>query len=113
MTAPTMGNRNVAAILHAHPALPLPWATWACLLHMAKVAHDDTGLYWAGVEYLQIAMGYKSGPSARRAVMRHLELLETAGYISRSGKKRGSRWVYELHLPDQLGHVTTGQRPWS
>ena len=107
-----MGNRNVAAILHAHPPLPLPWAPWACLLHMAKVAHDDTQLYWGGVEYLEIAMGYKAGRTGRRRIMEHLALLQTAGYISRTGKKHGSRWVYELHLPDQLGHVSKGHKPW-
>jgi DNA-binding transcriptional ArsR family regulator len=99
----TMGNRNVEAVIWAMPPInDVPPMTWRCLVTMAKVAHDDTQLYYGGVEWLELAMGYQLGPSGRRAVMRHLELLERAGYVRRTGKKRGSRWIYELHLPGIL-----------
>ena len=109
-----MGNRNVAAVLHAMPPITdVPLAARWCLLLMAKVAHDDTQRYYGGVEFLELAMGYQIGPSGRRKIMRHLAALEAAGYVTRTGKKRGNRWIYELHLPGQLGHVSTGEKPWT
>jgi hypothetical protein len=109
-----MGNRNVDRLILALPPITdIPPTTWRCLLLMAKAAHDDTQLYWAGTGFLVIHLGYSTGASGRRAVMRHLAILESAGYISRTSKTRGHRRIYELHLGDPLGHLSTGHDPWS
>jgi DNA-binding transcriptional ArsR family regulator len=94
-----MGHRNVRNCLLAQPPIRLPARTFHCLLLMATAAHDDTGLYWAGVEWLAMNLGLAPGPGGRRAVMEHIERLEQAGYVTRTPKRIGRRRVYELHLP--------------
>lgn len=102
-----MGHRNVEKLLNAQPPLVrfITPTQFICLQHMAKVAHDDAPLYWGGVEFLALSLGYQIGPTGRREVMRHIRALEDAGYISRTQKKHGRRLVYELHLPSELPPV--------
>lgn len=104
-----MGNRNVERVLFARPPLTtVPWASLWCLCLMAKTAHDDTQLYYGGVGWLQLQMGYTDGPSGRRAVMRHLVILETAGYVRRTDKRQGHRAIYELRIPGLVRPPSTG-----
>src|SRR5215831_13240796 len=101
-----MGNRNLERCLLCTPAITdIPARTLHCLLLMAKVAHDDAPLYWGGMTWLGMRLGYQPGPIARRETMRHLATLERAGYISRTSKRHGRRVVYELHLPTLVGPV--------
>jgi len=98
-----MGNRNVERVLWAHPPITdVPASARWCLVLMAKAAHDDSQLYWAGVGWLQLRMGYPDGPGGRRTIMHYLTALEAAGYVRRTDKRKGKRVVYELHLPDML-----------
>src|SRR5262245_50542100 len=94
-----MGHQNLDRVLLAQPPIRLPPQTRLCLLLMARVAHDKAPLYWGGVTWLQMNMGYAETPAGRRQVMTHLRRLESAGYLTRTDKKRGHRAVYELHLP--------------
>jgi len=103
-----MGHRNMDRIMLAQPCLDLPAQTRYCLLLMGRLAHDEAPLYWGGVSWLQLNMGYSQGPSGRREVMRHLKRLERDGYITRTPKRRGHRVVYELHLPGGYPPVDDG-----
>jgi hypothetical protein len=73
------------------------------MLLMAKAAHDDTQLYYGGIGWLQLQMGYADGPHGRRKIMRHLATLEGAGYLRRTSKRHGHRVIYELRLPAGFG----------
>lgn len=86
-------------VLLARPPVPVPPATRWCLLLMARMAHDETGHYFAGLDWLQLAMGYQPGPSGKRKVLRHLRALQDGGYLKVLPDKRGRRTVYQLQLP--------------
>lgn len=98
-----MGHNNIDRILLAHPPITdVPAQARWCLLLMGKAAHDETQLYWGGLAWLQMQMGYPINAGGRRVIMQHLAALEMHGYISRTDKRKGHRRVYELHLPAQL-----------
>lgn len=99
----TMGNRNVERMLWCQPPITdiPPQSRWVLLL-MAKAAHDDSQLYYGGVAYLALGLGYTDGRNGRRAIMRHLALLQDTGYLFRTDKRSGRRVVYELRLPQLL-----------
>ena len=100
MMAPLMGNRNVEILLWSVPPITdVPPTTFRLLLLMAKRAHDDEPYYYGGLSHLMLNLGYSMNASGRRAVMRHLAILQDAGYISKADKKQGRRTIYELHLP--------------
>lgn len=103
-----MGHKNMARVMLAQPGIRVPPMAWRCLLLMAMRAHDNEPLYWGGVGWLQLNLGYQTGPSGRRKVMRHIATLESAGYIVRTPKRVGHRVVYELRLPELLGPPSTG-----
>jgi hypothetical protein len=96
-----MGDRNVDRVLLAQPPLGLymPAATLLVLILMARRAHDDTGRYWAGTAWLQVAAGYPAGPVGRRAVRRHMATLTDLGYLKRLPETVGQHAVYQLQLP--------------
>lgn len=99
-----MGHMNVDRLLNAQPPLMqvLTPVQFICLLHMAKLAHDQAPLYWGGVDFLALSMSYPPGPSGRRIILRHIRALEDSGFIVRTHKKQGRRVVYELQLPPLL-----------
>jgi DNA-binding transcriptional ArsR family regulator len=73
------------------------------MLLMAKAAHDDTQLYYGGIGWLQLQMGYPDGPGGRRTIMHYITRLEAAGYVVRTNKRQGKRVIYELRLPAGFG----------
>lgn len=103
-----MGYRNVEQVLLAQPPLSqyMPAATALVLVLMALRAHDDTGRYWAGTAWLQLAAGYPAGPVGRRAIRRHMATLTDLGYLKRLPEEHGQHGVYQLQLPG----LSTGRR---
>lgn len=101
-----MGNENMRRIVwHTPPLTYLPWASLWCLLLMGSRAHDSTGLYFGGLEWLQLQMGYQLNEGGRQNVLRHIRLLEKHGLVYRTGDRRGRKAVYQLTLPPMLGPV--------
>jgi hypothetical protein len=94
-----MGHRNTDAVLLAQPYVNLAPGPWLVLALMARKAHDDTQLYFAGIDWLQLALTGGVNASAERTVMRHLRTLQDSGYVKVLPDKRGRRKVYQLMLP--------------
>ena len=101
-----MGSENVKRILwHQPPLTDVSLPAWRCLLLMASRAHDKSQLYFAGVEWLQLQMGYQMNEGGRVHVMGYIKELEKAGYVWRTGRKRGRKTEYQLRVTDYLGPV--------
>lgn len=110
--APKMGDRNVERVLLAMPPISthVSIRSTIVLVHMAKLAHDSTGLYFGGIEWLEQRVYGDTGTHHRRAIMRNLAELEKQGYVSRTAERRGRKAVYQLHLPDLLPSGKRGRR---
>lgn len=93
-----MGWKNVdrAALVDIRPA-----AAQLLLIHMARVAHDDTGHYYGGIPWLVLRMHYPMNANGERAVYRLISQLVAAGYVKPNGLERGRR-VYVLTLPEPV-----------
>jgi DNA-binding transcriptional ArsR family regulator len=105
-TGQPMGANNVRALLLATPPLTyLPGRSVHCLLLIALRAHDDTGLYYGGLSWLQLQLGYQLNEGGRQNVLRHLKLLEKHGLLRRTGDRRGRKAVYQLTIPSPFGPV--------
>ena len=107
-----MGNHLIERILwHTPPLTDVPFKTLHCLLLMASRAHDKTGLYFAGIEWLQLQLGYQMNKGGYVHTMRHIRALEKAGYVRRTGQMRGRKHVYQVSIPGQLDPVDNPHRP--
>jgi hypothetical protein len=95
-----MGRNNTDILLLSEKPAHIPWASWYCLVLMARTASDSEQRYWAGQHWLVMRMGYTTKTdSGFRKVRRHISLLEKHGYLSVVGGHVGARTVYQLHLP--------------
>jgi hypothetical protein len=102
-----MGRNNVDKLLLSGRPADIPWASWHCLMLMARTASDTEQRYWAGHHWLVMKMGYDPfNDTGFREVRRHIRLLEKHGYVAKVGGNVGGRTVYQLHLPG----LSTGQQ---